>query len=243
MTRNVRMLRLLALATLAVMLRAAKCYGQISADDVLKKYVAAVGGEAAIRSVHSRQLVGKVVTPGGEAPMEIIEAAPNKFLRIIDSPVSGRSENGLDGAVAWTRTDGGIQTVEGPPVGMMSRELALYRPIELATAYGSLKAPRSDSLDSRAVNVIEATSRDGMLEILYFDRESGLLSGWDVAIGGTTIRNRVDDYRLVDGIRIPFKVRRSRPDFSWSEVIDSVRHNVSTDDRRFSKPVGPSGQP
>jgi len=232
-----RFARIVALAALVVTLSAAKCYGQVSAADVLERYLAVVGGDAAVRSIRSREIIGRVVTPAGEAPMRIVEAAPNRFIRIIDSPAGGRSENGFDGTVAWTRNKRGVQVVEGPPVGMMTRELAIYRPAEMASMYGSLGTPRLDTLEKRAVNVIEARSRDGIVETLYFDRETGLLNGWDVVINETKIHNMLEDYRTVDGIRVPFKVRRSRPDFSWSEVTDTVRHNIPVDESNFAKPA------
>ena len=216
---------------------AAKCYGQgISASQIVSKYVDASGGESAIRAIRTRVMTGFVVAPGGRAQLEIIEAAPDHFLRIIESPVSGHSENGYDGTVAWSRTAAGIREMSGPPVGMVVREQHLHRPLALQAFYVSIDSPRLDSVDGAAVYVVGAKTADGMSETLYFDRTTGLLAGWDVAIGGTVLQTRLEDYRTVDGVKLPFRFMRSRPDFKWTEELTEVKHNVSVDPARFSKP-------
>jgi hypothetical protein len=91
----------------------------------------AAGGETAIRAVKTRAMAGDLVTGAGRAALEIVQMTPNRFLRVIDSPVSGRSENGFDGATAWTRNQRGTRDVTGPELGMLLRELHLYRPFEL----------------------------------------------------------------------------------------------------------------
>lgn len=230
-------LRLAGIGVLIVAVAAAKCYGQTpSASAIFARYIIVSGGETALQAVTTRVLEGHVVAPGGKARLEIIEAAPDRFLRIIDSPVSGHSENGFDGRVAWTKNSGGTREMSGPPVGMVKRELHLRRPLVMKDFYSTLSAPRPDTLGGARVFVITAMTRDSTAETLYFDEGTGLLAGWDAVVGGTTIRNRLDDYRRVDGAMVPFRVVRSRPDFRWSEELDEVRHNVPVDTTRFAKP-------
>ena len=227
----------LAITTLMLFLAGAKCYGQKpSASEIFARYVAASGGQAALRAITTRVLEGHVVAPGGKARLEIVEAAPDRFLRIIDSPVSGHSENGFDGRVAWTTNAQGTRTMSGAQVGMVARELHLRRPLVMKELYATLSSPEENTLDGKAMFVISATTADSVPETLYFDRRTGLLAEWDVVVGDTHIRNRLEDYRRVDDVMVPFRVIRSRPDFQWSEVFDEVRQNVPVDTMRFAKP-------
>ena len=226
----------LAITILMVIIAGAKCYGQTpSASDILARYIAASGGEAALRAVTTRVLEGHVVAPGGKARLEIVEAAPDRFLRIIDSPVSGHSENGYDGRVAWTANAQGTRRMLGPQVGMVTRELHLRRPLAMKEQYATFSSSRRDTLGGAEVFAISATTADSVSETLYFDQRTGLLAGWDVEVAGTTIRNRLEDYRRVDGVMVPFRVIRSRPDFRWSEEFDAIHQNVPVDTTRFSK--------
>lgn len=223
-----------------VVTAAAKGPQSPSADEIFHRNIAASGGEAAVRAVKTRMMAGELVTGAGRAPMEIAQAAPNKFLRVIDSPVSGRSENGFDGTAGWSKNVRGTRDVSGPELGMLLRELHLYRPIELRRFYAWLSAPRVDSVDGRAVYAIVGTTVDRVAETLYFDRESGLLTGWDLAIQGTVLRTRLDDFRKVDGVTLAFRVKHSREGFSWSDEIRVVQQNVAIDSARFAKPALPS---
>jgi hypothetical protein len=223
---------------IALVAMTATCHSQeIRASDVLAGYVRASGGEAAMRRVSTRVMTGFIVTPGGRAPLEIIQAEPSRFLRIIDSPVSGHSENGYDGTVAWSKNSEGVREMTGPPVEMVVRELHLHRPLVLSTQYVLLDAPKRDTVGGVAVYVISATTPDSTRETLYFDRSSGLLAGWDVSVGSIVLQTRLEDYRNVDGILLPFRIRRARPDFTWSEEFSQIRHNVPVESARFSKPA------
>jgi hypothetical protein len=221
----------------AFLVGAAKCYGQApTADDVFRRYVAASGGEAAIRAVTTRVMTGDLVTGAGRAPLEIMQAAPNRFLRTIDSPVSGRSENGFDGVTGWTRNQRGTRDVAGPELGMLLRELHLNRPLSLRGFYSLVTAPRPDSVDGRAVYSIVGTTADSVTETLYFDRESGLLTGWDVSLRGTILRTRLEDFRNVDAVTLAFRVKHARDDFAWSDEIRRIEQNITVDSARFVKP-------
>lgn len=62
------------------------------------------------------------------------------------------------------------------------------------------------------------------------------------------------DYRVVDGVQIPFRVTLSEPEAVSTIQLQSVEQNVQIDDTRFAQPQGtrsstspvpakPSGQP
>ena len=49
-----------------------------TADDIVAKYIAAVGGADAMKKVTSRIEKGKILAGGGEMPIEVITKAPNR---------------------------------------------------------------------------------------------------------------------------------------------------------------------
>ena len=209
-----------------------------TADQILEKYVAVIGGRAVVEKLTSRVMRGSLVTSAGNAPIEVYEKAPNRFLVIIDSPVSGKSQNAYDGAVAWSQnTQRGLREMSGPEVENFKREYDLHREIRLKEFYPRMTVKGRVKIGDSEANVIEALTAEGLSEAMYFDLITGLLVRRDVTIQGSTLEAYFEDYREVDGIKIPFTVRRSRPGFSFTYKFDEVRHNVAIEDARFNKPV------
>jgi len=78
---------------------------------------------------------------------------------------------------------------------------------------------------------------------LYFDAETGLLvrrtTSTTTPVG--TIPEQVDfsDYRDVDGMKVPFTIRVSTVDPTYSVVrkFTEIKLNVPIDAKRFNKPA------
>src|SRR5215216_871219 len=105
-------------------------------DQILDRYVQAIGGKAAVEKLKTRVMKGLLIAPGGSAPIEIYEKAPNKSLVIINSPVSGISQNGFDGSAAWSQNpQRGLREMSGPEVENFKREYNLQRGIKLKELY------------------------------------------------------------------------------------------------------------
>src|SRR5262249_6631127 len=83
-------------------------------------------------------------------------------------------------------------------------------------------------IGARAVYVIEATPAEGDPEIWSFDARTGLL----IRIDDTYF----DDYREVDGVKLPFTVRTSSAAGKVIIKLDEIRHNVPIEETRFKNP-------
>lgn len=207
-------------------------------DQILDRYVQALGGRAAVEKLTTRLMKGSLIAPGGSAPIEIYEKAPNKFLVIINSPVSGISQNGFNGAVAWSQNpQRGLREMSGPDVENFKREYHLHREIKLKELYPKMRVKGREKIGEKEAYVVEAITTDGISEAMYFDVGNGLLVRRDVTVQGTTLQTYFEDYKEVDGIKLPFTIRRSRPDFSFTYKIDEVKQNVTIEDAKFNKPV------
>ena len=185
-------------------------------DQILDKYVQAIGGKAAIEKLTSQIMKGSLVAPGGSAPIEIYEKAPNKFLIIINSPASGVSRNGFNGAAAWSQnSQRGVREMSGPEVENFKREYDLHKEIKLKELYPKMTVKGREKIGDREAYVVEAVTADGISEAMYFDVGTGLLVRRDVTLQGTTIQGYLEDYREKDGVKLPFTTRRTRADFSF----------------------------
>ena len=88
--------------------------------------------------------------------------------------------------------------------------------------------------------VIEATSRSGIPEKLYFDTQTGLLvrryRESKTVLGPFPLQTDFEDYQVADGVKIPLTIRWSMPGRVWGRRIAEVKHNVSIDDELFNPP-------
>ena len=82
--------------------------------------------------------------------------------------------------------------------------------------------------------VIEATIIEGNSEKLYFDASSGLLIQED--FGGASLR--YDDYKEVDGVKVPFTIRQEGSPNSTIKFKE-IKHNLPIEDAKFDRPKRP----
>jgi hypothetical protein len=55
--------------------------------------------------------------------------------------------------------------------------------------------------------------------------------------GTVFVKVSLDDYREVDGVKVPFRVRFAFESFDFTIKINELQHNVSIDDAIFKKPA------
>lgn len=93
-----------------------------------------------------------------------------------------------------------------------------------------------EKIGEREAYVAEATPGDGLGEVLFFDVSTGPLARRDVTVQGTTLQAYLEDYKELDGIKLPFTIRHSRPDFSFTYKFDEVKQNITIEVSTFDKP-------
>jgi hypothetical protein len=212
-------------------------------DQVLDRYLQALGGKAALEKVTTRAMKGALVTQGGmSAPLEIYEKAPNKTFTTFRTP-SGATLMAFNGAAGWTQTpERGLRDQTGAELAWVKNEAEFYKELKLKERYPKMMLLGTANLGDRETYVIEAMPVEGLPQKFYFDRQSGLLLRQDLTLespqGKTPLQIYFEDYREVAGIKRPFVIRRSRPDFTWSYKFDEVKLNVPVDDAKFNKPAG-----
>ena len=217
---------------------------KVNVDAILDQYIKALGGGAELRRVTTRVMTGTMVMQGGmKAPLEVYEKAPNKTLSAFRTP-SGVNQMGFDGAIGWTKTpEQGLREQAGEPLDWIKSEAEFYKELKLKERYTRLTLLGLAQLDDRATYVIEASPPRGQPEKLYFDRQNGLLVRQDRVMEGrqekTPLQIYFEDYRTVDGVKLPFAIRRARPNFTWTYQFDEIKLNVTLDDAKFNKPAAP----
>ena len=213
-------------------------------DQVLDKYVQALGGKAAIEKMTTLVIKGKVDVPstGETGSMEAYRKAPNKEMQMINIPSNGPSERGFDGTAGWNwDPDSGSSDMSSADLAAMKLESDFYRDIRLKELYPKISLKGKERVGNREAYVVEAPHEDGSSEKMYFDTESGLLIQSEVPIdvpdeGKTIVNSQFEDYREVEGVKVAFTIRQTSADFDYVIKLSEVKYNVSVDDTKFKKP-------
>ncbi len=225
-------------------------------DQVLAKYVQALGGNQALQNAKTRVMTGTVtgrdlVTTNAT----IQEKATGEYrIDIATQPIA--TVRAFDGKSAWAI--GGAGGGRGGPGGAppdAPRDLAGFQlqqglrladfslPVRLKERYEGLAVNKAyDTVDGKPVVVLTGRPHPDVTEQLSFDRDTGLLLRRSVTTTGVRLMalpEQIDysDYRHVSGLKQPFVVRHATWNAATTQKLTDVKINAPVADDLFVKPA------
>ena len=234
-----------------------------SADQVISKYIQALGGEQALRKVNSRVITGtrNVPTgPGGEIPspakVEIDRKAPNLVVTTFQTDKATFSE-GFNGTTAWAQNlAGNVADLPRPDQDRARRSADIYEPLALKNQYSKMEVESIEKVNGKDTYVLVGYPPNDSPEKLYFDIQSGLLvrktSAIPTLFGDNPVQEDYSNYKSTSsGVKIPFLVEmipgspRSEMWTTSTMRVEKVQDNVDIDNAKFTRPqpkVAPPAQ-
>ena len=237
--------------------------GAPSADEVLEKYLQALGGPEKVSKFFSFAAKGSYEGyDEPKSPVEIYAKAPGQFCQIV-SGSSGDSTWVDDGRSAWVaQSDPNVSPV--PLMELTAGDLdgahlesELYFPARIKQLLADLRVGfpvtgvtsilANDvgvGVDDRELTVVQGTTAAGNNVKLYFDPKSGLLVRMvrytSLPVGFIPTEIDYADYRDVSGIKVPFRVTKTWVDGRSVTELSSIQLNVPIDGAKFAKPILPA---
>jgi len=219
-----------------------------SADEILDKYIQALGGAERLAKLTS--FVGKG-TYGGydtdflKAPFEVFAKAPGQRTTIAHTPI-GDSTTAYDGHAGWIAAFDKPVPVLGLPAGgdldgvKLDADLSFPGRIKQALSDWRVGFPVTTINDRDAV-VVQGRCAGGSRVKLFFDQESGLLVRQvrftTTMVGVVPTQVDYSDYREVAGVKMPFKWTVTWTDGQSMIELSEVQPNVAIDAAKFGKPA------
>jgi photosynthetic reaction center cytochrome c subunit len=215
--------------------------GMPTADQILDKYTQALGGAGAIQKITSRVEKGNVIFGTNKTPIEVFAKAPGKRVSVNHGP-NGDSFTAFDGTGGWLR--GG----NGPARDMSAGDSAISKVnsdffllTDAKQMFRQLRMGRPEKIGDKEMYVLLGGNQGQPPVKMYFDQETGLLvrvvQYLETALGRNPVEFDYSDYRVVNGIKVPFHWTVARPLGRFSIQIDEVQQNVPIDDSKFAKPA------
>ena len=213
-----------------------------TADDVIQKYVTAMGGADAIRKITSRDAKGMILVGGSQTPIEVLTKAPNKRVTISHTG-QGDSYTAFDGAAGWMGNTGRPAREMTPTEsGASSLDAEFAIALRLKEMFPQIRRGRPEQIDGVMCDQLIGTGPGRLPVRLYFDRSSGLLMRLvryaETPVGRNPTQIDYADYRDADGVKIPFRWTLARVNGRFTIQLAEVKSNVPIEDAKFTKPAG-----
>jgi len=220
----------------------------LSAEQILDKYIQAVGGAQKLAALTS--FVGKGTYEGydtyhAKVPFEIYARAPGQLASIAHTQ-NGDTTTTFDGQEGWIASvDKPVRLLPllpGAELDAAKIDAALWFPAGIKQALTDWRTGFPiTAIDDKEVAIIQGTASGRSRIKLFFDNQTGLLVRQlrysDTPVGTVPIQVDYSDYRDVAGVRLPFRSIVTWTNGQTIVELTDVQPNVSIGAARFGKPA------
>lgn len=213
-------------------------------EQIIQKYMDAIGGADALGKVITRQEKGTIDISGRSLPIEILSRTGGKQLTVIHLP-NGDSVTAYDGTSGWTSgPNRPVREIPSVEVVSAQAEVDLQLPLHLKKLFSEVKSATPEKIGDRETYVIAGINSGEVAAKFYFDEGSGyllrILRYTKSPLGRNPTEIDYADYRTQDGLKVPFQQTIARPNSRLTIKFDEAKFNVPADEAKFARPAAPS---
>jgi hypothetical protein len=224
----------------------------LTADQIVEKHLAALGGRDALNKITSRRAIGtiNVATPAGAltGPVEMVAKAPNKMradIRVDLTSIGGPGEMVIseffDGTSGWSLNSlqgdnpmSGDQ-LEAAKNNFFPSPLLKYKEMGITATVEA-----TQQIASRPTLVVLFSPKTGPKERMFFDAETFMLVRSTSTVnlpqtGATETLSEPSDYRDVGGVKVAYTLAQTAGGQSFTIKFTTIENNVPVDDAKFKK--------
>jgi hypothetical protein len=218
-----------------------------AADQLLDKYLAAVGGADALQKITSRVQKGTLTAFGGQHfPVDVYSKAPDKRASIMHLH-GGDSVTAFDGKQGWLSVPGRAHVMSVAENDAARIDADLYLPVHLKTLYAKFSVDIGEKIDGHDTYMVVGRNEGQPPLRLYLDKESSLLLRLvryaETPLGRNPTQIDYADYRDANGVKVPFRWTLARPGNRFTIQVEQVEQNVPVDDSKFAPPPSAAPKP
>lgn len=216
------------------------------AEQILDKYLAAVGGAGAVQKITSRVEKGTLTGFGSQpSAIDIYAKAPDKRLSVMHLP-NGESTTAFDGHAGWLGFPGRPPHIMNAAENDAARMDADLRfPITIKTMYPKFAVHPGEKIDGHDTLLVVGHDESRPPLRLYFDPQSGLLLRLirylETPLGRIPTQIDYADYHDADGVKVPYRWTLAQPGNRFTIQVTELQQNRQVDDGKFAAPPLASG--
>jgi hypothetical protein len=248
----IRKMRALPIAVIALLFLCAgaspvaaqnRALKKLSASDIIKRYLRAVGDEKSLKAVQSASYRGTISGGGDGAGRFTLETqSPNRiFLELAFD--ANRRVDAVNGASAWSATTReGASTVTDEAARLRKIEAVLLadRRLDLKKSMLAARSLPTSEINGTPCYVVDfafAQLRAATVT-MHFDAKTFLPVRVESGTGELRRRFDFSDFRPVDGVQEPHRIHFQRGESApLTLTAEQVSHNVALAANRFDPPT------
>ncbi len=226
-----------------------------SADEIVSKVLAARGGLAKIKAVHSQRISGTInFGPGAEGPFVVELERPGKMHievtiqgQTLVRSYDGKSSGWIINPFAETK---GVQAMSAEDISNISDESDFDGPlVDYKEKGNQIEFGGKEDLDGKPAYRLKLTSKKGEKRSYLFDAATYRLLRWEGSrkAGDKEVpwESLFSEYREVDGLQFAFEIDSDAPGTEQAQkiVAEKIEIDPQIDESRFAKPVAPPPPP
>jgi photosynthetic reaction center cytochrome c subunit len=211
-----------------------------SAEQIIAKYLAAVGGLEANVKILTRLQKGTLIVGSEHFPVEIVSKTSSERVTTVHFP-GGDSITAISGREGWLGSPGRAPHQMSPSEANAAKlDAELFFPASLGRLFKEFHVQQQGVVNGKEVYAITATTEEGPATQLYFDQHSGFLVRvlrlTESPLGRNPTEIDYADYREADGVKTPFRWTISRPGGRFTIQIEDMKQNVPVPTDSFKMP-------
>jgi outer membrane lipoprotein-sorting protein len=226
-----------------------------TADEIVSKVLAARGGIAKIKAVHSQRISGTIDFGGGATGPFLVELErPGKMH--IEVTIQGQTLiRSFDGtSTGWIinpfSQNKGVEPMSAEDISNIADESDFDGPLVDYRAKGNqIELAGKEDVEGKPAYRLKLTSKKGETRSYLFDAATFRLVRWE---GTRKVGDKEEpweslfrDYREVNGLQFAFEIDSDAPGTEQSQKIiaDKIEVDPQIDESRFGKPAAPAPPP
>jgi hypothetical protein len=210
------------------------------AKKILDEYSKAAGGGKALAKLQTLAIDGSIQPTGDETPGTYTFKIKRPNRLYTELRLNGKTLiESYNGKSAWHQADGEISTLLGPSAIAMEAASEYYNSrlqqlpkLKIGVAYKG-----ESQIRGRAVRELELTYPTGVVWQVFFDSQTHLILQEKTESGGVPREMDYDDYRSVEGLKIPYKIEVRHGDQAYSVAVTRIGVNETIGERVFDFPI------
>ncbi len=208
--------------------------------EVLAKHVAAVGGTENATALKTLHVIAKRIEPNGASETEELWQTASGLSRMVTQYGSVAVVEGFDGTNAWKRANDNAIALKSDEAEQIRIEATVaFASDSFVQRYANATFLTVEMIENRDVYVLKANSESKLMERLYFDVQSGVLSrrvaSIPTVLGAFEFQVTYRDYKKFAGVEHPTHIQFDVPNITWTRQVTAIESNVPLNDAFFRK--------
>lgn len=196
----------------------------ITANSIIEKYIAAIGGKDALRQLESVYMAATTEMQGMQLDLEMKKTSKNQFMQDIKMGGNSMSKTVLNGNKGYATGQGQRKEFTDEEISKVKEEAAPFPELNYLTN-SNISFEGAETVGDKKVYVVKVTDN----KTVYYDSETGLKlqENTNMEMQGQQVSQTIlyNDYKAVSGILFPFSFIQSVGPQKMEFTVNEIKVN------------------